>query len=194
MDNLPSRQQAWELLCEFNKNDRTLKHALAVEAVMRHMAGKYGGDPEQWAIIGLVHDLDFELFPDQHCGKTQEILRQRSWPEEAVRAVVSHGWGVCSDVQPQSDLEKVLYAADELTGLVAACALVRPSKSILELEVKSVKKKWKEKSFAAGVDRGVIEKGAAMLNLPVEELIAEVIAAMKPVAAQLGLAGAPQAE
>jgi putative nucleotidyltransferase with HDIG domain len=189
MNNLPSRQQAWELLCEFNKADRTLKHALAVEAVMRHMAGRYGGDAEQWAVIGLVHDLDFEMFPDQHCQKTQEILRQRGWPEEAVRAVVSHGWGVCSDVQPQSDLEKVLYAVDELTGLVAACALVRPSKSILDLEVKSVKKKWKEKSFAAGVDRGVIEKGAGLLNLPVEELIAETIAAMRPVAAQLGLAG-----
>jgi putative nucleotidyltransferase with HDIG domain len=184
-----TRQQAWELLREFNKTDRTLKHALAVEAVMRHLAGQYGGDPDVWGVIGLVHDLDFEQFPEQHCTKTAEILRQRGWPEEYVRAIVSHGWGMCSDVQPQGDMEKVLFAIDELTGLVTACALVRPSKSILDLEVKSVKKKWKEKSFAAGVNRDVISKGAAMLGVELDKLVADVIEAMRKIAPELGLAG-----
>lgn len=187
----PAREEALALLKEYNQTDRALKHAQAVEAVMRHMAARYGGDADQWAVVGLIHDLDFEQFPHQHCTKTGEILRQRGWPEEIVRAAVSHGWGMCSDVRPESDLEKVLYAVDELTGLVAACALVRPSKSILDLEVKSVKKKWKEKSFAAGVDRSVIQKGAEMLAMDIDALIGEVIAAMRPVAAELGLAGNP---
>lgn len=184
-----TRQQAYDLLCEFNKADKTIKHALAVEATMRHMAAKRNADAEQWGLVGLIHDLDFEMYPDEHCKKTSEILAQRAWPAEYIRAVVSHGWGMCSDVEPQTDMEKTLYAIDELTGLVAACALVRPSKSVLDLEVKSVKKKWKEKQFAAGVDRGVIEKGAAMLGVPLDELIADVIAAMRGAAEALGLAG-----
>lgn len=185
----PSRDEAYNLLCEFTKTDKALKHALAVEAAMRYLARKRGQDEEKWGIVGLIHDLDFEQFPDQHCAKTGELLRERSWPEEYIRAALSHGWGVCSDIEPQSDLEKTLFAIDELTGLVAACALVRPSKSVMDLEVKSVKKKWREKGFAAGVDRGVIEKGAAMLGVSLDELIGDVIAALREAAQPLGLAG-----
>jgi predicted hydrolase (HD superfamily) len=186
---IPTRQQAWELLCQYNSTEKARKHALAVEAVMRHLAGRYGQDADTWGLVGLIHDLDFEQFPGQHCIKAGEILRQHGWPEELIRAALSHGWGSCCDVQPQSDLEKALYAVDELTGLVAASALVRPSKSILDLEVKSVRKKWKEKSFAAGVNREVIQRGADMLGMSLDDLIAAVIEGMKPIAAELGLAG-----
>ncbi|MEN6504922.1 MAG: hydrolase [Planctomycetaceae bacterium] len=185
----PTRDDAFALLCQFNKTDKAIKHALAVEAVMRHLAAKRGGEEEQWGIVGLIHDLDFEQFPQEHCSKTREILQQRDWPAEWIRAAVSHGWGACSDVEPLTDMEKTLFAVDELTGLVSASALVRPSKSILDLEVKSVKKKWKEKNFAAGVDRSVIEKGAAMMGVGVDELIADVIAAMRGAAEALGLKG-----
>ena len=172
-----------------DKTDRTIKHALAVEAVMRHIAAKRGTDVETWGVVGLIHDLDFEQFPDQHCTKAREILSARQWPQEYVRAVVSHGWGICSDVEPQTELEEVLFAVDELTGLVAAVALVRPSKSVMDMAAKSVRKKWKDKRFAAGVDRGVIEKGAEMLGVDLAELIADVIMGMRNVADQIGLAG-----
>ncbi len=185
----PSRDKAFALLTEFNKTERAIKHALAVEAVMRHIARKRGEDAEKWGVVGLIHDLDFERFPEEHCKKTGELLTERGWPEEYVRAAVSHGWGVCSDVEPQSWMEKVLFAVDELTGLVAATALVRPTKSVMDVEVKSVKKKWKEKSFAAGVDRGIIEKGAAMLGVPLEGLIQDVILGMREAAEALGLKG-----
>jgi len=156
---------------------------------MRHFARKKGEDEERWGVIGLIHDLDYEQFPSEHCKKTAEILRGRGWPEDYIRSAVSHGWGLCSDVEPASEMEKVLFAADELTGLVAATALVRPSKSLADLEARSVKKKWKEKGFAAGVNRAVIEKGAAMLGVELTAFIEEVIAAMRTVAAELGLAG-----
>jgi len=193
----PSRADALAILKEFNQTEKALRHALAVEAVMRHFAAKNAPADEaaraawveKWGVIGLVHDLDYEKFPAEHCKKTAEILRGRGWPEEYIHAIVSHGWGLCSDVEPTSEMEKVLFAADELTGLVAATALVRPSKSIADLEARSVKKKWKEKGFAAGVDRAVIEKGVAMLGADLTAFIEEVIAAMKPVAAELGLAG-----
>jgi len=185
----PCRDDAWRLLCEFNVSDALRKHALAVEAVMRYAARKRGADEDRWGIIGLIHDLDFERFPDQHCSKTSEILRERGWPEELVRAAVSHGWGLCSHVEPQSEMEKVLFAVDELTGLVAATALVRPTKSIHDVEVKSVRKKWKQKQFAAGVNREVVEKGAAMLGVELDELIADTIEGMKQVAADIGLGG-----
>ena len=159
----PTRADAWTLLNTYNKSESLIRHALAVEGVMRHMARKYGEDEELWGIVGLIHDLDYEQFPDQHCRKTEEILRQHDWPEPIVRAVISHGYGICTDVEPLSTLEKVLFAVDELTGLVATTALVRPSKSVMDLKAKSVKKKWKDKRFAAGVDRGIIERGAAML-------------------------------
>lgn len=188
-EKVPTRDEALRLLQQYNENEGLIRHALAVEGVMRHWARKTGQDEEKWGVIGLVHDLDYERFPDQHCKKTEEILRANDWPQEYIRAVVSHGWGVCTDVEPQSDLEKVLYTVDELTGLVAATALVRPSRSVLDIKPKSVKKKWKDSRFAAGVDRGIIEKGAAMLGIELSELIAEVIAGMREVAEEIGLKG-----
>lgn len=189
----PTREAAYALLKSYNQSDSLIKHALAVEGVMRHFARKYGADEEMWGIIGLVHDLDYEQFPEQHCTKSAEILRENNWPEDYIRAVVSHGWGICSEVAPESDLEKVLYAIDELTGLVTTTALVRPSKSVMDLKVKSVKKKWKDKRFAAKVDRGIIEKGAERLGVPIADLIADTIAGMQTVAEELGLAGEEKA-
>jgi len=160
--SIPSREKAYELLARYNHNDGLIKHALAVEGVMRYMARKYGEDEEKWGVIGLIHDLDYEKYPDQHCQKTEEILRENNWPEEYIRAVISHGWSICTDVKPETNLEMVLFAIDELTGLVTASALVRPSKSVLDMKAKSVKKKWKNKRFAAGVDREIIQSGRAV--------------------------------
>ena len=131
---VPTREEAYQLLTEYNKSDRLIKHALAVEGVMRYFARKRGEDEEKWGIIGLVHDLDYEQFPEEHCHKSEEILKEKGWPEEYIRAVVSHGWGLCSEVEPQTELEKVLYAIDELTGLVVTTALVRPSKSVMDVK------------------------------------------------------------
>jgi putative nucleotidyltransferase with HDIG domain len=189
MDTAPTREEAWKLLTEYVPSENLQRHACAVEAVMRHMARKRGEDEQKWGLIGLVHDIDYERYPQEHCTKAPEILRQHGWPEECIRAVVSHGWGICSDVEPISVLEKTLYAIDELTGLVAAAALVRPSRSILDLPVKSVLKKWKDKAFAAGADRSVIEKGAAMLGVGLEELIADCIEGMRTQAEAIGLRG-----
>ena len=189
-ESKPTREEAWALLTEFNQSDSLIKHALCVEGVMRHVARKRGEDEDKWGIIGLVHDLDYERFPDEHCKKTREILIERGWPEDYIKAIVSHGWGICSDVEPKSDMEKVLYAIDELTGLVTAVALVRPSKSVMDLTPKSVKKKWKDKAFAAGVDRAIIEKGAAMLGVEISELVEDVIMGMRDVADPIGLRGA----
>jgi putative nucleotidyltransferase with HDIG domain len=186
---IPTRDEAMALLREFNQGEGLVRHALAVEAVMRHMARKRGADPDVWGIVGLIHDLDYEQFPDQHCAKTAEILRDRGWPEEFIRAAVSHGWGTCSDVEPQTDLEKVLFAIDELTGLVAATALVRPSRSVLDMEAKSVQKKWKDKAFAAGVSRDVIARGAERLGVGLPVLITDVILGMRTVAEEIGLKG-----
>jgi putative nucleotidyltransferase with HDIG domain len=188
-EEIPTREEALALLKEFNSNDSLIKHALCVEGVMRSIARKRGEDEEKWGTIGLVHDLDYEQFPEQHCHKTREILEERGWPEEYVRAIVSHGWGICAEVEPQTDLEKVLYAVDELTGLVAAVALVRPSKSVRDVKVKSVMKKWKDKAFAAGVNRSVIEKGAEMLGVELRDLVEDVIEGMREVAAEIGLEG-----
>ncbi len=184
---IPTRDEAFSLLKEFNSNESLIKHALAVEAVMRFSARKHGEDEEKWGIIGLIHDLDYEKYPDEHCIKTGEILREREWPEEYIRAVVSHGWGICVDVEPHSLLEKTLYAIDELTGLITACALVRPSKSVMDLKPKSVRKKWKVKGFAAGADRAIIERGAGMLGVDTNELISDAISGMREVASEIGL-------
>jgi len=178
-ENIPTREEALALLKEYNKTDSLIKHALCAEGVMRYMARKRGQDENKWGIIGLVHDLDYERFPDKHCQKTEGILRERGWPEEYIRAVLSHGWGVCTDIEPLSEMEKVLYAIDELTGLITAVALVRPSKSVMDLKAKSVKKKWKDKRFAAGVNRSIIEKGAEMLGIELTELITDVIMGMR---------------
>ncbi len=184
---VPTREDAWRLLNEYNKSKSLIKHALAVEGVMRYFARKLGEDEEMWGVIGLVHDLDYEQFPEQHCKKTEEILKENEWPEEYVRAVISHGWGICTDVEPKTQLEKILYTIDELTGLVVTSALVRPSKSVMDIKAKSVKKKWKDKRFAAGVDRSIIEKGAGMLGMDLTELITDTIMGMRDVAEEIGL-------
>ena len=186
-EHTPTYDEALALLKEFNKSESLLKHAYCVEGVMRYVARKIGEDEEKWGIIGLVHDLDYELYPEQHCKKSQEILEERGWPKEYIRAVVSHGWGICSDVEPQTDMEKTLYAVDELTGLVTAVAIIRPSKSVADLEAKSVMKKWKDKSFAAGVNRSVIEKGANVLGVELKDLVDDVIMGMREVADRIGL-------
>lgn len=187
---IPTREEAFQLLKEYNKSESLIKHALAVEAVMVHFAELFGEeDKEKWAVIGLVHDLDYEMYPEDHCIKTQEILRERNWPEEYIRTIVSHGWGICTDVEPVETIDKVLYTVDELTGLIAATALVRPSKSILDMKPKSVKKKWNQTSFAAGVDRSIIEKGAEMLGMDLNTVIAETIKGMQKVAEEIGLKG-----
>ena len=188
-DGNPTRDEAYKLLSEYNKNESLIKHALAVEGVMRYLARKRGEDEEKWGVIGLVHDLDYEQYPDQHCKMSEKILREHGWPEEYIRAVVSHGWGLCSDVEPKTDLEKSLYAIDELTGLVVTTALVRPSRSVMDLKAKSVKKKWKDKRFAAGVDRSIIEKGAEMLGMELTEMITDTIMGMREVAEAIGLKG-----
>ena len=186
---VPTREEALALLKQYNQSESLIKHALAVEGVMRYFARQRGEDEEKWGTIGLIHDLDYEQFPDQHCKKTEEILRDNNWPEEYIRAVVSHGWGICTDVKPETDLEKVLFTIDELTGLVVTTALVRPSKSVLDVKPKSVKKKWKDKRFAAGVDRSIIEKGAAMLEMDLTDVINDTIMGMREVAEEIGLKG-----
>lgn len=189
MSNIPTRKEAMALLREYNKNEALLKHALAVEAVMEHFANKYDEDLEKWRVIGLIHDLDYERYPEQHCHKTKEILEEQGWPEDYIRAVISHGWKICTDVEPIERMEKVLYTIDELTGLIVATVLMRPNKSIMDLTPKSVKKKFKQKSFAAGVDRSIIEEGAEMLGMDLTEVIDETIKGMQAKAEELGLKG-----
>lgn len=188
---MPTRTEAFALLQKYNRSESLIKHALAVEGVMRHFARQNGQDEEKWGIVGLVHDLDYEQFPEAHCRKTEEILTAEGWPAEMIRAVVSHGWGICSEIRPESPMEKTLYAVDELTGLVATTALVRPSRSVLDLTAQSVKKKWKDKRFAAGVDRAIIDRGAEMLGMDRSALITETILGMRTVAEAIGLAGQP---
>jgi predicted hydrolase (HD superfamily) len=187
----PTREQAFELLTTYTKTEGLVRHALSVEAVMRHFAEKWDEDEEKWGIIGLVHDLDWEMYPDEHCRKTKEILEAEGWPEDWIRSILSHGWGLVTDIQPEHRMEKALYATDELTGLVTATALMRPSRSVLDMAAKSVKKKWKQSSFAAGVNREVIAKGAEMLGMEIGDLITETIAAMRTVAEEIGLKGEP---
>ena len=183
----PTREEALALLENFTRTGALINHAKAVEGVMRYMARKHGEDEEKWGLIGLVHDIDYEIFPEEHCTKTKEILEEYGWPEEYIRAVVSHGWGICTDVKPQNLLEKTLYTIDELTGLVTACALVRPSKSVNDMKAKSVMKKWKQPSFAAGVNREVIAQGAEMLEIELKDLFTDVIMGMRDVADEIGL-------
>ncbi len=189
MEKQPSRAEAFALLCEYNKQDSLIRHGLAVEAVMRHFAEQVGEDIEKWSVIGLCHDLDYEKYPDQHCTMTRKILEEKQWPESYIRAIISHGWGICSDVEPTEHLERVLFAIDELTGLITACVYVRPSKSILDLTTKSVMKKWNTRAFAAGANRDVIAKGAEMLGIDIDDLVEETIIAMQKSAEKIGLKG-----
>ena len=178
-----TREQAWDLLNEYNKGEFHLKHGQIVGDVMRWYANElgYGDEADFWETVGLLHDLDFEMYPDEHCIKSQEIMREKGLDERLIRATASHGYGLHFDglPEPQHEMEKVLFAADELTGLIGAVALMRPSKSVDDLEVKSVKKKYKDKRFAAGVSREVIASGAEMLGWELDELFARTIEAMQ---------------
>lgn len=188
-ENEITRGQAMEILKQYVKEESLLRHCVTVEAVMRHFAPLYGGDPERWGVIGLLHDVDFELYPEEHCKRARELLSAHGVPEDVIRAVESHGYGLVCDVEPRTDAEKVLYAVDELTGLISATARMHPSRSVLDLEVKSVKKKWKQKGFAAAVSRDVIAQGAERLGKPLDELIAQTIGGMQTVADEIGLRG-----
>jgi len=157
--------------------------------VMRHFARLLGEDEEKWGTIGLMHDIDYQMFPEQHCIKAREILQEAGVDEEYIHAIQSHGYGLCCDVKPEHVMEKVLFTIDELTGLITACAIMRPSRSVLDLELKSVKKKYKDRRFAAGVNREIIEKGAAMLNMDLDYVITETISGMREVAEAIGLKG-----
>ncbi len=181
MENGITREAAWELLTEYNKEPFHLRHALTVEGVMRYFAKELGFADEEdfWGIVGLLHDLDFERFPEEHCVKEQEIMREHGVDERTIRAAASHGYGLTVDIKPEHEMEKVLYAVDELTGLIGAAALMRPSKSVSDLELKSVKKKYKSANFAAGCSREVIERGAEMLGWSLDDLISETILAMR---------------
>lgn len=185
----PTREEAYQLLTKYVENDSQIKHALAVEATMVHFAELFGEDIEKWGVIGLIHDLDYDKYPDQHCKMTEQILREEGWPEDYIRGVLSHGWKLCTDVEPMEKMEKTIYTIDELTGLIAATALMRPSKSIMDMEAKSVKKKWGQKSFAAGVNRDVIEEGASLMDMELMEIIKETILGMRKVADEIGLKG-----
>lgn len=176
-----TREDAWELLTQYNKEHFHLKHALTVEGVMRYFAQKlnYSDEILFWGNVGLLHDLDFEHFPELHCIKEQEIMREHGIDERLIRAAASHGYALTVDIKPEHEMEKVLYAVDELTGLIGAVALMRPSKSVSDLELKSVKKKYKNANFAAGCSREVIERGADMLGWELDDLISETILAMR---------------
>ena len=176
-----TREEAWELLTEFNQDEFHLEHAQIVEKTMLYFADKlgYGEEKEFWGIVGLLHDLDFEKYPDQHCIKSQEIMRERGVDEKIIHATASHGYGITVDIMPEHEMEKVLYAVDELTGLIGAVVLMRPSKSVQDLELKSVKKKYKSKGFAAGCSREVIDHGAKMLGWTLDELIVRTIEALR---------------
>jgi len=186
-----TREDAWNLLCEFTQSESLRKHALAVEAAMRAYAREFGGDEELWGIVGLIHDFDYEQHPtpEAHPLVGARILEERRWPQVIVRAMKSHARYL--DVPRESKMEQALFAVDELTGLIVAVALVRPSKDIRDVKLSSVRKKWKHKRFAAGVNRQDIEEGAAELGIPLREHIATVLEAMQSIAEELGLAASP---
>ncbi|MCL1940977.1 MAG: HDIG domain-containing protein [Synergistaceae bacterium] len=181
-----TRDNALSLL---KKHNSDVKHALAVEATMRYFAEKTGGDPELWGFVGIIHDIDWEKCENdylKHCNLAPQILRDEGVGEEIIHAVQSHGYGMCTDVKPENDMEKTLFTIDELTGLIITAGLVRPSRSLSDLEVSSVRKKWKDKAFARGVNREIILKGAEMMGKPIEEIIEWVILALRPVEKEIG--------
>lgn len=184
---IPSREDAYNLLSDYVEDPYLINHALMVESTMRHFAELYEEDVEKWGVIGLIHDLDFEKYPDQHCQMTEKILIENNWPEDYIRGVLSHGWGMASDVEPIHPMEKVLYTIDELTGLIYATAIMRPSNSLYDLKVKSVKKKFKQASFAAAIKREVIAEGAGLMGMELDKVIGETIEGMKAVSQQIGL-------
>ena len=187
---IPTREQAYDLLKRHNKEESHIHHAHAVEAAMRHFAGLYNEDPELWGVVGILHDIDWEetsSAPETHCHVAPEILREAGVDEGIIHAVQSHGFGICTDVEPSDNLERTLFTIDELTGLIITAGLVRPSKSLSDLELKSVKKKWKDKAFARGVNREVIKQGAERMNMPLDDVINETIKALRPVEKLIGM-------
>ncbi len=189
----PDRDYAFKILKEHINNQALIRHALAMEAVMRYFAKFFGEEEvEKWGIIGLLHDVDYEKYPDKHCHMVKDLLSPHGFPEEYIRAIESHGYKLTNDIEPRTRLEKVLYATDELTGLISATVILRPSKSIMDLKLKSVKKKWKQKSFATGANREVIAEGAKMLGLDLDTLIEHTIKGMQNAAGEIGLKGQAQ--
>lgn len=182
-----NRERAYQLLKKYNDSESLVNHGLAVSGVMAHFAQLEGEDPDYWGIVGLLHDLDYEKYPDQHCVKVVEILKDHDFDDAFIQSIVSHGYGICSDVEPSHQMEKILYGIDELAGLITACAYMRPSKSVNDLELKSVKKKFKSQNFAAGVNRDIIKKGAELSGYSLDQLIQESILGMRKVADDIGL-------
>jgi len=182
-----NREAALTLLKEYNESEALISHGIAVSGVMTHFAKIEGEDPEYWGIVGLLHDLDYGKYPEAHCTKVVEILKDHDYDDDFIHSVVSHGYGLCCDVEPVHQMEKILYATDELAGLITACAYMRPSRSVNDLEVKSVKKKFKTASFAAGVNREVILKGVEITGYSLEDLMKESILGMRAVADEIGL-------
>lgn len=176
-----TRDEAWALLTEYNEEEFHLNHAVTLENTMRYFARElgYGEEEDFWGLVGLLHDLDFEKYPEEHCVKSQEIMRERGLDERLIRATASHGYGLVCDIPPEHEMEKILYAVDELTGLIGAAVVMRPSKSVQDLELKSLKKKFKDKKFAAGCSRDVIQKGADMLGWTLDELMERTIEALR---------------
>ena len=182
-----TREEAWALLTEFNQEPFHLQHAITVGKVMRWYAQQlgYGADADFWEIVGLLHDLDFEQFPEEHCIRSQQIMRERGVPEPIIHATASHGYGICCDIEPEHEMEKVLYASDELTGLIGAAALMRPSKSVQDMELSSLKKKFKDKKFAAGCSRDVIRQGAERRGWELDTLLDRTLQAMRACEAEV---------
>lgn len=176
-----SREKAFELLKKHNKESFHIRHALTVEGVMHYFAEKLGfsDEADYWAIVGLLHDIDFEEYPEQHCQKAPELLREGGVGEDMIRSICSHGYGICCDIEPEHKMEKVLFAVDELTGLIWSAALMRPSKSVMDMELKSLKKKFKDKKFAAGCSRDIIKTGAERLGIELDDLLSQTIEAMR---------------
>ncbi|GHV40282.1 hydrolase [Synergistales bacterium] len=187
---IPTKDEAFAILRKHNSDEGHIKHARAVEGTMRHFARRFGGDEELWGVVGILHDVDWEKTmsdPARHCNLAPELLREEGVDEVIIHAVQSHGWSLCTDVEPRDDMEKTLFTIDELTGLIITAGLVRPSKSLSDLESKSVKKKWKDKAFAKGVSREVIQKGADIMGIPLDEVIQETILALRPIESAIGL-------
>ena len=190
MNLIPTREQALELVKKYNKEESHIHHAIAVENAMRHFAKLYNEDPDLWGVVGLLHDIDWEQTtptPEKHCHVAPDMLREAGVDEDIIRAVQSHGYGICTDVEPLNNMEKTLFTIDELTGLIITAGLVRPSKSLADLELKSVKKKWKDKAFARGVSRETIKQGAERMNMPLDDVINETIVALRPVEKLIGM-------
>lgn len=186
---VPTREDAMKVLLEYNESEALIQHAKQVEAAMIHFAKYFGEDEEKWGVVGLCHDLDYEKYPEKHCKMTREILEEKQWPEEYIRAICSHGWPSCTDEKPETLMEKTLYTIDELTGIINAACLLRPSKSVLDLKLKSLNKKFKDKKFAAGCDRDIILNGIEMLDMDKNLIFEETIKGLQERAEECGLRG-----